>query len=212
MNYQELIREVELNIQDASQELIDSIPSRINRAIEFIAGEILFPDLLKLGSVTTIVGQATLTMPADFEGKLLFCGRDKGQINIKPGVDDIMELDSNFEDVGDVMAVAVMGSTMYYWKSPATATILPILYYKTVTPLVASSDVPSFIPTGDMQEKLIVSKVTMDIFDKIEQGFEGDKVNYLSYKIKLREAIIEARVWIVKRNKNMVKYSTMWSS
>ena len=63
MNFGKLQTEVQLLMQDWSDDIVSAIPGAINEAQAFVAGEVDIPDLKLVTSIDTVVDQAYATMP-----------------------------------------------------------------------------------------------------------------------------------------------------
>ena len=67
---------------------------------------------------------------------------------------------------------------------------LTVHYYKTTTDMSGGTDTPDGIPDV-LQEELLKNYVLMEIYDLIEDGIEGIKVNTKRYETKFNKALIE---------------------
>jgi hypothetical protein len=113
----------------------------------------------------------------------------------------------DLDEAGTVYRVAIVGSTIYYQGIPATATAIPVLYYRIPTLMVADADTPDGIPVF-LQRKLLVSGASAKVFDLIEDGLEGVQVNTSIQSQMFQQAILELREYNVKRREN--KSRSIW--
>lgn len=96
---------------------------------------------------------------------------------------------------GSVYACAVMGNRLIYRDVPATSVNLTAHFYTAPTTLTADADEPTWIPLH-LHRKLLVGYACKEIFNKIEDGVEGRKINteyytgeFASGLVALEEAI-----------------------
>lgn len=176
--FSDLIDEVQILVADDSDSIVNAIPDRINEALFEVAESVVVPDLKRVGIFTTVIDQAWTTMPTGFNGKLLFVGNDSTSLAIaEGGVQQLMEVNPLLDESGPVHIVALEGTTIYYQGIPSEATTYPILYVIKPDALAKSTDaLPEWIPEH-LQRGVIVHNAAAKIFDTIEDGIEGDKVN-----------------------------------
>lgn len=170
--------EVSILVKDASEDIENMIDDKINEAISAVHDVVVVPELKKIGTFTTVLGQAWTTMPTGFNGKLLFVGNDSTSLAIADaGVTQLMEESPLLDESGPVHIVALEGTTIYYQGIPSEATTYPILYVTNPELLVKSRDaVPDYIPVH-LQRGLFVHFAASRLFNIIEDGIEGEKVN-----------------------------------
>lgn len=170
--------EVDILVRDTSDEIANLIDIKINEAFAMVHDLVVIPDLKRIDIFTTVPDQAWTTMPTGFNGKLLFVGNDSTSLAIADaGVEQLMEVTPLLDESGPVHTVALEGNTLYYQGIPDSATTYPILYVVKPTPLVKDRDeVPSYIPEH-LQRGLFVHLAASLLFNIIEDGIEGEKVN-----------------------------------
>jgi hypothetical protein len=178
MNLEAIRNEVENLVDDQSYDA-DTIDRYINDTLAFAAGLVSLPTLKMIGVVDTVVGQAYMSaVPADstFSGVLRRVKKADGkEPRIYPDLERFLD-DYTMDNEGQVEAVCLEGSVLWYQKIPSTPETLTILYFKNPSPLSQDNDEPSDFP-GHTHRKLFVHGTAFTIFDQIEDGVEGDKVN-----------------------------------
>lgn len=210
VTFEDLIDEVQIIVVDDSDSVVDAIPKRINEALFEAVEAADIPEFKKVGIVTTIIDQAWTTMPSGFNGKLLFVGNDSTSLAIaEGGVQQLMETSPLLDESGPVHTVAVEGTTLYYQGIPDAATVLPILYRVFPTAFSASNDVvPDCIPPH-LQTSVLVHSAAAKIFNTIEDGVEGEKVN-TNAQLYLHNGYLEQlKAFWAKRRINAAR--SVWS-
>ena len=170
--------EVAILVRDTSDDIENLIDVKLNEAFATVHDLVVVPELKRVGSFTTVTDQAWTTMPTGFNGKLLFVGNDRTSLAVADaGVVQLMEDCPALDASGPVHTVALEGSTLYYQGIPSDATTYPILYVVNPTPLSrGKSEVPDYIP-AHLQRGLFVHLAAALLFNIIEDGVEGEKVN-----------------------------------
>ena len=198
--------EVQVLVQDTSTELTQKIPIALNEALFSVADEMIssggIPELKRIGVFTTVIDQAWTNLPSGFNGKLLFVGNDSTSLAVADGgVKQLMEDNPLLDSTGSVHTVALEGTILYYQGIPTEATTYPILYQINPTPWVDGGDlVEDYIPFH-LQRSLFIHKAAADLWDKIEDGMEGEKVNtavqlglHEKYVTQMREHLARRRI------------------
>jgi hypothetical protein len=172
--------EVLIIVRDDGSTAEEMADVKLNEALMAVADTVVIPELKRVGQFTTVVDQAWATMPTGFTGKLLFVGNDSTSLAVADGgVMQLMENNPLLDESGSVHTVALEGNIIYYQGIPSEATSFPILY--TVWPDLMSGTVgvPDYIP-AHLQRGLFVHHAAAMIFNTIEDGIEGEKVNMLA--------------------------------
>ncbi len=213
MTYKELQDAVAEKVKDTSTAIAAMIPDIINEAYQQITEDVTLPGLKAVGLVNTVVAQEWVNIKStitDFSGKLLYVGtKADGPITIVDGgVEQLYQTYYDLDADGDLEAVAQEGDVLYYYKTPATATSLVIIYYRTPTTMAADGDTPSYLPDL-LHRDLIVNKSSAIIFDHIEEGMEGDKVNTRSCLAQYEIAKAKLSAWAHRRRPNVGR--SFWS-
>jgi hypothetical protein len=215
MNRLEIRTEVENIIQDGSFSKT-VLNGYINQAIAYAAAQVDIPELKRISTVDTIPGQAYASLSGltgGFSGKL---GRvknaDGDAIEIFSTLDLLLDDYPTMDEEGDVEAATLEGSSLWYQKIPDAAETLTCLYYKNPAILSADDESPSGFPTH-LHRQIFVHSTAYIIYDMIEDGVEGEKVNtkahfWLSFDERNRHSgIIKLREWISKTRRHNISSS-----
>lgn len=203
----EIRDEVQLIINDSTftNTIVDGY---INAVYQKVVGECLLPDLKSVDAVDTELGQAYTSMTAvsgGFSGVLSRVYNSEGvTLEIYPKLELLMDVSGNLTDEGDsVEAVALEGSTLWYYPIPTTAETLTVIYYKNPTDLSADGDTPSYIP--DFLHYAILVNGTLEMcYDVIEEGIDGVKLNTrLREKSKI-DGTMRFREWLGKTRRHYI--------
>lgn len=176
---------------------------------------IRIPSLKGLGLVTTVLGDNVTSLMLDhpsFSGKLLRCG-DPTRIKIYESLEalfDDYQKDGRMKDEdGDVEAVAIEGTNLYYQRIPTEETALTIIYYLDPPELVDALDVPVHLPRLT-HEEILVYGTAEKIANRQEDGIEGAKVNTMAYSAVYQRGIARLQMWLAARRKNVVR--SVWDA
>ena len=207
MLLEEIRDEVQLIINDSTftSTIVDSY---INMVYQRAVGECLLPDLKSVDAVDTELGQAYTSMTAvsgGFSGVLSRVYNSDGvTLEIYPKLELLMDVSGNLTDEGDsVEAVALEGSTLWYYPIPTVAETLTVIYYKTPTDMSADGDTPSYIPDF-LHYAILVNGAVAMCFDIIEGGIEGIKVNTRSREIAKETGVTRFREWLGKTRRHYI--------
>ena len=215
MNRLEIRTEIENLIQDGSFSG-DTLNSYINQAVLYTGAQVDIPELKGIDTVDTILGQAYTTLSGltgGFSGKLKRVKNSDGDaISIFSDLALLMDEYPLMNEEGDVEAVALEGSTLWYQDIPTAAETLTCLYYRNPATLSADNEIPSDFPEH-LHRQLFVHGTAWIIYDQIEDGIEGEKVNtkgqfWLSFDERNRHSgIIKLKEWIGKTRRHNISSS-----
>lgn len=190
-----------------------TLTSYINEVYKKVLSEIRHPSLKRIATVTTnlLMPYTTLeNLPGGFSGNLL---RARSSTNttmdlaLYPNLQLLMDEFSTMEEEGDVEAVALEGSTLWYQKVPAELTGLIILYIANPVPLTASTDVPLYIPE-ELHRSILVYGAASIAQDLQENGIEGQKVEYSSHSVVFQNGTQQLKEWLGMRRNHFI--SSCW--
>ena len=197
-----------MNLENLKDEVIsvledDSFNTKltgwINSAVEQIIDDANVPGFKEILSVDTIVDQAYTTLGTTCSGRIIYAGNATAElVGGVVTLEHMMKMYPSMAEVGDVEYIAVEGNTLYYHKMPSTITTLTLLHRRKPVYMVASDDEPEGIPEH-LHQSVIVPKVAMIGFDKIEDGLEGKKVNTIAQSIRYRQGLHDLMCWVAKR-------------
>lgn len=133
------------------------------------------PDLYTTDTVTTET-TGILTLPSDYQRNLVMVVDSNGvSIPIMPSSRKFIKKYPE-ASAGSVFVCSVMGNRLLYRDIPVVASTLTVHYYSTQDTLTLDTDEPTWLPLH-LHRKLLVGYVCREIFNKIEDGVEGRKVN-----------------------------------
>lgn len=215
MNRLEIRTEIENLVQDSSF-VPATINTYINLAILYAGANADIPELKRVDTVNTILGQAYTSLSSLMGG---FSGRlrrvkdaDGNTIEIASDLALLMDAYPTMIEAGDVEAVALEGSTLWYQKTPATVETLTCLYFRNPTALSADNEIPSDFPEH-LHRHLFVHGTAWMIYDQIEDDAEEKKVNtmgqfWLSFdEGNKHSGIVKLREWIGKTRRHNISSS-----
>ena len=203
MNFGELQREVKTIVQDASPEILVSIPDFINEAYLQICEEVKPPSLKVLFSVPLSTSVAWTNMPNVFSGKLTYVGNSGGEIEILDNLEDLVKLYPTMTETGDVECVFLQGNVLWYQKIPTVATSVICIGYNSPVVLLSENDEPSEIPT-QLQRGLLVNKAAANAYNIIEDvSIDKDKVNAKLFAGLYEIEKMKMLNWVSSRRSNI---------
>ena len=215
MKLSEIKTEVENLIQDSSFE--SSLEDYINQAIIYAGAMVDIPELKGITTVDTVVEQAYVALTGltgGFSGKLRRVKNSDGDaIVIYSDLGLLMDNYPTMVEEGDVEAVALEGSTLWYQKIPEAEETLTCLYYRNPATLSADTEIPSDFPTH-LHRNLFVHGTAWMIYDQIEDDVDSNKVNtksqfWLSFdESNKHSGIVKLREWIGKTRRHNI--SSTW--
>ncbi len=171
----------------------------INAAVMSIAGGIRMPDrslspplphLYTTDDVATVTGAAIVALPDDFQRDVIavFSAAQQREVRLLNSHIRFIRRYPSLLTPGAVEAVSVKGGNLYYQGIPAAPDTLYVHYHRKPTPMADDDDTPDGIPEH-LQRSLIVHRVAWRVFDQIEDGIEGQKVNTIYHQRRFYEAM-----------------------
>ena len=168
----------------------------LNRCNVMVARKAHFSDLLQDDPIEPDKDAFVKALPADYHYGLYDCWSNTHNIQIKVYDSEglinrqLDRLDNNCPVIG----VAEKGSTLYYQRQPSSAETLRLFYFKKPTDLTIGGVMPVYVP-DDFHYTLYSYYCAWRIYERIEDGIEGDKVNTKYYKNEFYEALGDAVVF-----------------
>lgn len=210
MNFSELKDEIEIVVDPEDSTLIDLIPGLINEAILSIATEpgLILPSLKTITSIDTIVDQAYVVLPNGYNGKLIFASVGGIKVATNLVLEDLLEEYPDLTKAGDIESIALEDNILWYTKIPDEVTPIFLLLYANPAELVKSTDIPSEIPE-QFHRHTIKPHVAKYLFDLIEQGDDGNKVNTQVQQLFYDKGIIQLRSYLAARRRGMSR--SIWN-
>lgn len=206
MQLSDIREEVQLIVQDAAF-TDDIVDSYINDVYFAVVNECLIPELKGMDTVVTVVSQAYASMSGvagGFSGALsrVYSSGGNGVV-VLHSLEALMDLRGNLTDTGSVEAVALEGSTLWYYPIPATAETLTVIYYKNPELMVSDSAEPDVLPEF-VHRKILVNGAASMCFDSVEDGIDGLKVNTRSRELSKLEGVVKFREWLGKTRRHYI--------
>ena len=199
MDVETLTARVVRIVQDASFDS-DDILDYFNKGLREIAGKIQIPDLIVVDTIDTVLAQPWVALPDEYMWALFHCAsvtndRIVTSVYKKDSYRELLRLYPLLDDVGNVEHIGVRGTRLYYQPIPGTAETLSIQFHGKPTELVLDADEPDCLPYH-LHEKLLVSFAAKEIYDLIEDGIEGPKVNYNKHNGAYNKALAELSLFV----------------
>ena len=199
MDADTLIAGVVLVVDDTSFDE-DAILGFLNKGIREIAGTIDLPELRTSDSVDTSTSYNYVTMPSDYQKKCFIVASVDNEFRVdKPGELYQYHRFINRYPVSNagssVSDVVINGNTLFYDPIPDTSEELRVEYLRAPIALVTGSATPDGIP-AHLHESLLVSFAAKEIFNLIEDGLEGKKVNTKMNEELYRRALQELHLFL----------------
>ena len=207
MNLSQLKDEVTIVLSDTS--FASSLSNWINDSIGQIIDDANVPGFKEMLTVNTVVSQAYTTLGATCDGRILYVGSATAELSGGlVTLEHLLKMYPSMSEAGDVEYIAVEGNTMYYQGIPTVATPLTILHRRKPVVMVEDTDTPEGIPEH-LHLAVIVPRVAMRGFDRIEDGCEGEKVNTIAQSIRYKQGLHDLMCWVAKRVPH--RSTSIWS-
>ena len=204
MTLEELIDEVQNVIQDAvwTDAMITTL---LNRGQLIVASGIILPGKYQLtpplpalyttGTVDTTLLSGVCSLPDDYNRSVVqILNADYETIKLYPSFRQFLTRNPE-QEAGDVRACAIHGNRLLYRDIPATAETLTVHYYQNPTELEDDDDEPDCIPEI-LQKPLLVGYACSQIFNQIEDGIEGQKINTAFWNNEFQQGLINLGIYI----------------
>jgi len=199
VNAEQLIAEVADIIQDSSYDN-ETILSYLNRGQVAVASTLLLPGLADgHGTVTTAVDEYNVALPADFHRELFHVQVDDLPVKVYRNMGLLVsEMEKITTQAGRLVAMCPNAGNLLYQKVPSVTKNVELFYYRLPTDMSDEDD--NSRPDGlSMQAGValehfdfaLVHYAAALIFDRIEDGIEGQKVNTLSHRDQYAMRLLE---------------------
>jgi len=194
----------------------DDITTYLNQAQLEIAGGMQsalgdwltpeLPELLTIGTVTTVINLAYVDMPTNFQRRLQFVASASGtEISIEENFIEFTATYPLLDKAGIITSVVEKGGKFYYQGIPPVAEDVTLHYYRKPTDMSNNTDEPDGIPS-QLQKELLVNHTCWKIFELIEDGLEGPGVNTQRYMELFERAlkVLELTIPYQRRGFNLL--------
>lgn len=202
MNLEELRKEV-ANVVDDRSFNSEDLDFYINEALQFVAGQIKLPSLKSVGTVSLLESAYSISLTEltdELIGGLTFAVLSNGQeLNIHGNLEALLGKYPELNSVGTPRDVALEHQTL--WYHPMGDFEATLIYYTRPPLLRRNEDTVSCLPSH-LHRQLLVHGAAWMIFDMIEDGVEGKKVNTLSQfyhsfnEDNKNSGIVKLREWL----------------
>lgn len=200
MNVIQLSEEISRIIQDDSY--CASILSFLNQGLWEISGKVLpdgrtikLPALDSTDTVETDTDDYKVALPTDYHHSLYWVGSEEqggriGKIKDYESFRTFLRTwpDPALDAEGNITSVVVRNGYLYY--QPRAVDTLTLHYSGQPTELEDITDTPECLPTH-LHRPILVNYVCWKIFDEIEDGIDGAKVNATKYERLYNQALLE---------------------
>lgn len=173
----------------------------LNEAQEVVAGEVLLPLLDTSGTVSTSASPL-VDLPDNFGRGLYGCqvdGQDKPPV-ILTSMRQMLDRHPEFAygtDIGPIEHVCTSGAQLAYYPIPESTVEVTLFYYQPPAPLTGDTEEPVSIPSA-YHRKLLANYAIKELWDGIEDGLEGAKVNTTRFEQKFDRALEEFKASITQ--------------
>jgi len=199
MNLDTLVNRIRNKIQDPSYTENELVPM-INQGLGEIATMVALPALTNVTTVDCGDGPS-VSLPDDFHANVhhAYNQTDDWHVQIYEMFTDFIEDFPGLNNEGSVTYACAHGGKLYFQDAPGSdypETIL-ITYTKKPTLFDRNNDVTSidYIP-DEMQAPLLVNYACREVFDEIEDGLEGAKVNWNTHNKLFNEAFARLHAFL----------------
>jgi hypothetical protein len=203
MNFGELQREFKTVVQDASAEILASMPDFINEALLQVCEETRPPSLKVIFSQSLSMSVAWVNTPTLFSGKLTYVGDNNGEIKVLNTLEDMIREYPTMTETGTVECVVLQGKVLWYQKIPTVSTTLACIGYNSPAALSSPNDTPEDIPTY-LHRGLLVNKAAANAYSIIEDAIEDkDKINTKLFLSLYEQSKHQMLAWVSSRRTNI---------
>lgn len=210
MKLEKLQLEVIKLIDDKNYDPI-SILGYLNRALQQCSVEVDVPDLKRIATVSTEVGQSYTylsTQIQNFGGRVRRVKNDGVNLTVYASLDQLLDEYEDLTTEGDVEAVALEGNILWYAKQPIIATDLLVLFFLNPEPFAYKvMEEITWMPEAVQQDVLVHGAVSY-IFGELEEEDSGQPLARRYYSF-YQAGILKFKEWL-SRNKQNLTYSH-WS-
>ena len=146
-------------INQGVSEIAGGIPSLLDGIANPLPNSLTppLPELFTIGTVTTSINAAYVTMPTNFQRDLQFVAASKGyEIDIAESFINFVETYPLLNKTGGISEVIEHGKKLYYQGIPTVSETVTLHYYRKPVAMVASNSTPDGIPEH-LQVSLLVN-------------------------------------------------------
>ena len=192
LNINDIVTKVIRKVRDGQH---TTLVTKKNQCNVDIATEISVKELAVVSEVTFTANENLVALPSDFLNKRGSLSKAYNHtINEHIKVYDSRRLLDHRTSImgqgGNVLAIASDFPNVYYQYSPPSNQVVDLYYFAVPDDVISGSEFPNYIPNNYIY-KLFFHYVCGYLFDYIEDGVRGEKVNTLfhndKYDIELKK-------------------------
>ncbi len=190
---EQLIERVVKTVQDPSIDT-DDILELLNEGLMIIASRVLLPDLETADTVDTVVDEIEVPLPSDYHRGLYDCQEQDpyNPVVVLNSKRQMLATYGKLNYTGTVKHVCRVGFDLLYQPMPDEVRTLTISYYRMPTQLT-ESETPEGLPV--QFHRALFHYATFQLFDDIEDGMEGQKVNTARHEGKFEALVAEIELF-----------------
>lgn len=191
MQIASILDAIQRKIQDDSYSRQDDLLPLVNEGLGVIATEAPLPGLFTIkDDFSCPSGTHAVALPDDYGNwlKHAYNLTRKTRVRLYGSVTELMEHYPALDASAPVCAAAVYGNVLYVQGVPTSAETLQIAYYAKPTMFSESVSDVSYLPEH-LQQPLLVNYVCKEVYNEIEDGVEGLKVNWNTYQKRFEAAM-----------------------
>lgn len=154
-------------------------------------------ELVTVSEVTFTNSQNNITLPSDF-CKNLFLGYNKTtnrHLDVYDSRRILTRRLTHLDRAGNVEAICKDGENIFYQKVPAADQTGDVHYHALPDDLASDGEFPSYVP-GNFIHRLYYNYAVAQLFDLVEDGIDGEKVNTLYHEDKFNKYLREFELFI----------------
>jgi len=192
MDLDTLLNRIKNKIQDPSYDPDSDLVPLINQGLGEIATMIALPALTTVATIECGTGP-NVDLPEDFHANVhhAFNQTKDGHVQIIKSLTDFIEEFPGLNGEGSVRFICVHGGKLYFQDAPGSSSPESVLITYTSRPKLFDRGEGvtkiDYIP-HEMQAPLLVNYAAREVFDEVEDGVEGAKMNWNTHNKLFNEA------------------------
>jgi len=145
------------------------------------------PSLYKTDTVATDANN-NADLPSDYNRDVVkVSDSDGNKITIEPSF--MKFTNETKSEAGTISLVSIHGDKLYYDRVPSSPATLTVGYYSNPSTLTDDGDIPTEIPLV-LHRQLIVGYALKEIYNEIELGMAGQKVDTRNYEAIFNQGLV----------------------
>lgn len=193
-----LVMEIAREVRDPSV-TEDRILRLLNRALLDVAGRVRLPGLFTENTVVFDPGVQAVDLPADYHHGLteIVCLTSRRRLFLASGLEELARRSGaavRTSGTSRPLAVAAMGTRLFVRPICDTPTVLLARYFRLPAPMEADTDRPDGLP-AHLAPELLITRVCRDLFEGLEEGAAGTKVQTGRFEVRFETAMDRLRIF-----------------